>query len=211
MRRLGFLTLGLVCACVPDLHAVLGKACDDPHPCPDALFCVDGACSETTPADVAVLDVDFEGGIGSFEATSGARLLANTATPHAGTTALKILTGETATLPFGALSLPDAMTVGTGRYCASAWVLHGQGDGALSLTLRTYGGVNGTSLQAESTAGVATVSGARAWQRVTTELPVDATEVSSVRLVVTSQSPITADFSIDDVHVVRAWRSCDGL
>ena len=208
MRRLAFLTLGLLTACLPELHEVLGRACDDAHPCPDALFCVDGTCRADTPADVTVLDVTFESGLTSFEGTTGARLTASSAA-HQGSGALRVSTGETSTLPFGALSLADAMTVGTGVYCASAWLEHGTGAANLSLTLRAYGGANGTSLLAESTPGVVQLSGSKQWLRATTQLGIDASTVSAVRLVVTSANAIPADFFVDDVRVVRAWRDCD--
>lgn len=199
--------LGLFGGCVPPLHEVIGRACDASHPCPDALLCVAGTCQAEAPEDVVVFTADFEDGTGGFEPTTGARLTIGT-TPHGAARALKVTPGETAQLPFGAQTLPTAMAVGNGRYCASAWALHGLGDGALALTLRAFGGSGGTTLLAESTAGVARVSTPRAYQALATGLDVDADVVSAVRLVITSASPIPADFSLDDVRVVRAYASC---
>ena len=40
-----------VFACIPPRHPVEGKACNDAHPCPDPLFCVEGVCSQQPPPD----------------------------------------------------------------------------------------------------------------------------------------------------------------
>jgi hypothetical protein len=211
----GLVLLALITSvgCLPDFHPLEGAACDALKPCPGELRCLANLCLSAATPDAVLLTSDFEAGLGGWEGTPGSRVTAGPLSPRGGLQALRASGSDGSTSGFGGQTTTTTLAVGSGRYCASGFALHGQGNGVLTMQLRAFGGAGGTALLTESSAAAPGATArlpatGKIYQPLRVELEIDAAVVSSVRLVVTSSSPAPADFFIDDLTVIRTVNAC---
>lgn len=196
----------LLSGCLPPLSAVEGKACDDAHPCPDALFCVANVCSvdstpPTTPMTRRVFGDDCES-MANWTLSGGSRLFVPNTPAYAGSSSCRMQASDGPATAFGVES--QALAVQTGLFCASAYLRQGTVPARATLVLRRFGGPAGTTLVEETPMTPASTLAADAglgFQLVTTRLPVDLATTAGVKVAMSVEARVGASVLFDELVV----------
>jgi hypothetical protein len=200
------LPLLAVCACLPPLSGVEGKACDEAHPCPDALFCVANVCSVddatvNPPAQPRTVFSDDCETAQSWTVTSG-RFFSNVTPARTGAGACRLQAAEGSATAFGLES--SAIPVQSGTYCARAFLQQGVVPTRTVLTLRRYGGSSGTTLVEESPPAVFPAdAGSTAWRAVSSSFVVDLASTAAVKVALSADARAQSSVLFDDLVVTQ--------
>ena len=202
----------LLCACLPPLSSVEGKACDDAHPCPDALFCVANVCrvepgTTATPMTRSVLSDDCEA-MGSWTLFGGGRFAAPVTPAHEGSGACRLQASDGQATEFGVVS--RELPVQSGTWCATVAMAQGPVPARATLALRRFGGAGGTTLLEESPLATLATDAGTNYRLRSTGFEVDLATTTSVRLAVSVEARVGASVLFDAVQVTQTTPSLDG-
>ncbi len=209
----------LMLGCMPPLHSIAGSACNADHPCPSpfvcnsASICVEGAGAGGGAGGggvVVAFKDDFEAGVANWDSPIGSRTQPSMVQKNGGMSSMRTTAPESAS-SIRIETLHDVILVGTGRYCARAFVRNGMAaPAAIRMQLRTYGGAAGTTLldQSDLAAPGAAATSPAGFTSIEAELDVDASTAQKVSVLVECGSPSPAEIFVDDVLVERRADAC---
>lgn len=196
----------ILSGCLPPLSSVEGKACDEAHPCPDGLFCVENVCRvddtpPTTPTTRQVFGDDCES-MANWTLSGGGRLFVPSTPAYSGAASCRVQASDGPATAFGLES--QAIAVQDGLYCASAFLRQGVVPARATLVLRRYGGPTGTTLVEETPMIPSSTLAADAglgFQNVRAKLPVELATTSGVKVALSVEARVGASVLFDELVV----------
>lgn len=224
--------LGALAACFPAAHELVGRACDEAHPCPNALLCVAGTCraSAATPEadagdgggwDAATPPSDagadgggenllpnggFEAGLSGWAPSSTESSLELTTGPvRSGASAAHVFTPQSTGSRVGIALDKSVLTnvPANATYCIESWVSRGTVRSNITLIARRYA----SSSSFEDFTGTVLTLPDDGWHRFKGKVVAVAPYTWAVNFRFSVDHVPDAGYFVDDA---RVWVDADG-